>query len=130
VLDKGLGMIAREARKPERLEAMVARTEDLVVTVVAILNLVHELDPAAVEQTPHGPQLPQGLGRRPRQRRPRRSRIHFLTPAALVRPALACPHPALGRDRQAPVAADQRRQDQLNLKNSAFFTDDALRQMF
>lgn len=51
VLDRGLDAIANECRKPERLETMVARIDDLAVTIVAILNLVHELDPAAVEAT-------------------------------------------------------------------------------
>ncbi|MFM2045798.1 MAG: hypothetical protein RLY86_4374 [Pseudomonadota bacterium] len=47
-LDRGLDAIARLDRKPDRLEAMVARTEDLTVTIVAILNHLHDLDPAAV----------------------------------------------------------------------------------
>ena len=51
VLDRGLEAIANERRKPERLETMVARIDDLAVTIVAILNLVHELDPAAVGAT-------------------------------------------------------------------------------
>ncbi|HET8727756.1 MAG TPA: hypothetical protein VFO41_09620 [Alphaproteobacteria bacterium] len=51
VLDRGLDAIANERRKPERMEAMVARTDDLTITIVAILNLVHDLDPAAVAQT-------------------------------------------------------------------------------
>lgn len=51
VVDRGLDAIAALDRKPERLEAMVARTEDLTVTIVAVLNLVHELDPEAVERT-------------------------------------------------------------------------------
>lgn len=51
VLDRGLDAIAHERRKPERLETMVARIDDLAVTIVAILNLVHELDPVAVEAT-------------------------------------------------------------------------------
>jgi hypothetical protein len=51
VLDRGLDAIANERRKPERLETMVARIDDLAVTIVAILNLAHELDAAAVEET-------------------------------------------------------------------------------
>lgn len=51
VLDRGLDAIANERRKPERLEAMVARIDDLAVTIVAILNLAHELDAGAVEAT-------------------------------------------------------------------------------
>ena len=51
VLDRGLDAIADERRKPERLETMVARIDDLVVTIVAVLNLVHELDAGAVEAT-------------------------------------------------------------------------------
>lgn len=51
VLDRGLDAIANERRKPERLEATVARIDDLAVTIVAILNLAHELDAQAVEET-------------------------------------------------------------------------------
>ncbi|NYZ16936.1 hypothetical protein HL658_30705 [Azospirillum sp. RWY-5-1] len=51
VLDKGLDAIAGERAKTERLEATVARIDDLVITVVAVLNLVHDLDPAAVAET-------------------------------------------------------------------------------
>lgn len=51
VVDRGLDALARLDRKPERLESMVARTEDLAVTIVAVLNLVHDLDPGAVERT-------------------------------------------------------------------------------
>ena len=51
VPDRGLDAIAGERMKPERLEAMVARIDDLAVTIVAILNLAHELDPQAVAET-------------------------------------------------------------------------------
>lgn len=51
VIDRGLDAIANERRKPERLEATVARIDDLAVTIVAILNLTHELDAGAVEET-------------------------------------------------------------------------------
>ena len=51
VLDKGLDAIAHERAKTERLEATVARIDDLLITVVAVLNLVHDLDPAAVAET-------------------------------------------------------------------------------
>ena len=51
VLDRGLDAIAGERMKPERLETMVARIDDLAVTIVAILNLAHELDPQAVAET-------------------------------------------------------------------------------
>ncbi|MCW2249284.1 hypothetical protein M2352_004944 [Azospirillum fermentarium] len=51
VLDKGLDAIANERAKTERLEATVARIDDLLITVVAVLNLVHDLDPAVVAET-------------------------------------------------------------------------------
>ena len=51
VLDKGLDAIANERAKTERLEATVARIDDLLITVVAVLNLVHDLDPADVAAT-------------------------------------------------------------------------------
>ncbi|MFC5355521.1 hypothetical protein [Azospirillum himalayense] len=51
VLDKGLDAIAHERAKTERLEATVARIDDLLITVVAVLNLVHDLDPADVAAT-------------------------------------------------------------------------------
>lgn len=51
VVERGLEAIANERAKPERLEAMLARMDDLVVTLVAIQNIVHELDPAEVADT-------------------------------------------------------------------------------
>lgn len=51
VLDRGLEAIASERAKPDRLEAMVARIDDLTITMLAILNLVHDLDPEAVAET-------------------------------------------------------------------------------
>ena len=51
VVERGLEAIANERARPERLEAMLARVDDLVVTLVAIQNLVHELDPAEVADT-------------------------------------------------------------------------------
>lgn len=51
VLDRGLDALAEQRRRPHRLEATLARIDELVVTVVAILNVVHDLDPAAVERT-------------------------------------------------------------------------------
>ncbi|AWK85993.1 hypothetical protein [Azospirillum thermophilum] len=51
VLDKGLDAIANERAKTERLEATIARIDDLMITVVAVLNLVHDLDPADVAAT-------------------------------------------------------------------------------
>jgi hypothetical protein len=51
VLDRGLDAIAEERRRPRRLEAVLARIDELVVTLVAIQNVVHVLDPATVERT-------------------------------------------------------------------------------
>lgn len=51
VLDRGLDALAEQRRRPYRLEATLARIDELVVTLVAILNVVHDLDPAAVERT-------------------------------------------------------------------------------
>lgn len=51
VLDRGLDAIAQEHAKPDRLEAMMARVDHFAVTTVAILNVVHDLDPEAVAET-------------------------------------------------------------------------------
>ena len=44
VLERGLGAIAGESAGHDRMETMVSRTDDLVLTVLAILNLVHDID--------------------------------------------------------------------------------------
>ncbi|HEY0834322.1 MAG TPA: hypothetical protein VGE72_10485 [Azospirillum sp.] len=50
-LDRGLAAIAREGLKPDRLEILVTRIDDLLITVLAILNVAHEgLDEAAVRE--------------------------------------------------------------------------------
>lgn len=47
-LERGLDALERERAGHARLDVQVARIDHLMVTAVAILNVVHELDPEAV----------------------------------------------------------------------------------
>jgi hypothetical protein len=47
-LERGLDALEREAAGHVRLDVRIARIDHLMVTAVAILNVVHELDPEAV----------------------------------------------------------------------------------
>lgn len=49
-LERGLDALERERDGHHRLDVQVARIDHLMVTAVAILNVVHELDPEAVAE--------------------------------------------------------------------------------
>lgn len=51
VVDRGLAAIARARVEEEQIEATILRIEDMAVTALAILNVAHDLDPAAVADT-------------------------------------------------------------------------------